>query len=86
MKIYLELIEKITDTGSKFDGKPEIYQIEVADEVAALAKLPVERKRFGKNFAVERIHYCYHEEGLACKVVPVKKEKTEKLRKNLTRF
>jgi len=67
MKTYLELNEILTPEEALIQ-QPLQVRVEVADKDDALAKLPLYEPDFEGRTYTKKIHYCYHEEGLPCKL------------------
>ena len=67
MRIYLEIIEQLTEP-EMFIKQPQQVRIEVISKEEAIEKLPQFEPLFeGKNY-IKRLHTCRHEEGLGCSV------------------
>ena len=70
MKLYLEIIEQLTEE-EEFIKQPQIVRIEVSSKEEALTLLEnfsqFESLFAGKNY-ITRLHTCRHEEGLGCVV------------------
>ena len=65
MKLYLEIIEQLTEE-EMFTKQPTNIRVEVISKEEAIAKLPIFEPLFeGKNY-IKRLHTCRHEEGIGC--------------------
>lgn len=65
MKLYLEIIEQLTEEGG-FTKQPQIIRIEVGDKNEAMEKLPQFEPFFAERTYIKRLHTCNHEDGEPC--------------------
>ena len=67
MKLYLEILEQLTDEES-LTKQAQTIRIEVSSKDEAISKLTTYEPDFeGLNY-VKRYHKCYHEEGRPCEI------------------
>ena len=67
MKIYLEIMEKLSDE-EMLTRQPQEFRKEVASKEEALKLYAQIKPIFAGISYVAQIHYCYHDEGMPCKI------------------
>lgn len=67
MKTYLEIQEQLTEAELQIK-QPQIIRIEVKDKAEAAKKLAVYEPVFAKLKHIKQIHYCGHEDNVACRL------------------
>jgi hypothetical protein len=74
MKLYLEIIEQLTEEGG-FTKQPQIIRIEVKDKNEAMEKLPQFEPFFTERTYIKRLHICNHEDGKPCEAEDLTEKK-----------